>query len=196
MLTLNEGWNPLLWSAISGETSPRSLAASVEKYQNELTEYRSSALHFAVLGGNNHTLQILLESGLDVNHQNLFFESPLHWACKEGSLAMVMLLLRSGASVDTVDEEGNTPLHWAAEYDRLELVQCLVENNASCKATNDFLQTPYDLAVFSESEAAARELKNHQKTTIRRHGENLLRVVRDGLNFKRRRARRSALTMD
>merc|ERR1712137_553332 len=185
-------------SALSGETSPRALSGSiVEKYQNDLTEYQSNALHFAVLSGNNHTLQILLESGmLNVNHQNLFYESPLHWACKEGSLPMVHLPLRSGASLDTVDEEGNTPLHWAAEYDRSDLVQCLIEYHASCKATNDFLQTPYDLSVFSESEGTARELKNYNKTAIRRHGENLIRAMRRrGFSLKRKK-RRAALTLE
>merc|ERR1712125_263247 len=153
------GWHPFevssdLFSFVMSEFPPWFYTTIDEVFDehllcDSLTSQRtcqgSSALHFAVLGGNIKTVEIVIQHLSDVNASNAYGETALHWACKQGNLQVVHLLLNEGADVMSVDTDGNSPLHWAAEYDHSEVILHLLRRGAR-PSRNYHGLTPHQLA--------------------------------------------------
>ena len=76
----------------------------------------ASALHQAVLKNNVEIVQLLLESGadLEIRARDEFKGTPLIWAAYWGLYEMVKLLLEEGADVNIPDSYGSTPLDAAS----------------------------------------------------------------------------------
>ncbi|KAL8589410.1 hypothetical protein ACOMHN_021562 [Nucella lapillus] len=72
-------------------------------------------LHYAVFRNNTQLVELLLNSGVDVNKK---YENRgitcLHYACQTGADKMVSLLLKYGANVNARDDKGGAPVHYAA----------------------------------------------------------------------------------
>ena len=65
---------------------------------NDRGAFLNSPLHYAVFKGNNVIMRLLLQSGADVNAQNLSGDTPLHWAIyPPGNLTAVNTLLEFNA---------------------------------------------------------------------------------------------------
>ena len=142
-------WSELIRVVLVGELPEE---ADIQQ-KDETSIYRSSALHFAVVGGNCEAVQVLLEAGLSPNQRNCYGETALHWACKLDQPEMVKMFIRYGGEVDLSDAEGNTPLHWAAEYDQLGIAKILLNLGASPDLRNDRNLTPCQLARLEEVSA-------------------------------------------
>lgn len=96
------------------------------------------ALNWAALMLQNETIEILLESGADVEYLAKGGKNsgrPLMMAAKkyQGS-ATVKLLVAHGADVNGADQYGRTALIMAARYGRLETVQFLLAEGADPNA--------------------------------------------------------------
>ena len=75
------------------------------------------AIHEACLHSQDECLELLLQSGADVEAitTNINGEfSPAHVAARYGSLGCLRALKRFGAELNVVNEHGQTPLHLAA----------------------------------------------------------------------------------
>lgn len=72
----------------------------------------STVLHHAAGFGRLETLELLLDSGAEINARNRRRSTPLHWAIHDE--AKVRLLLSRGAALEARQVEGRTPLFQAA----------------------------------------------------------------------------------
>jgi len=116
---------------------------------------RNTPLIHATIFGDVTVVQVLLESGTNVESANAFRLTALHYAAYYGYLDVCRLLLYWGAKLDPVDKWRETPLHWAALSGNLSVVKLLVERGADVRL-NDNGQTASDVAR-SEGKKAATE---------------------------------------
>ncbi|AXK60269.1 ankyrin repeat domain-containing protein [Candidatus Chromulinivorax destructor] len=90
-----------------------------------------SPLHIAAVVGNKEILQLLVDSGVNVDIQEPKEKmSPLHIAVLYGHTEIVQNLLAARANVHTVNSGGMTPLHIAILNNQKDIVKLLVEYGA------------------------------------------------------------------
>ena len=53
--------------------------------------------------GHITVMSILISSGADINHQNIFGSSAVHIACQRGQMEAAILLVRKGADINVLD---------------------------------------------------------------------------------------------
>ena len=82
-------------------------------------------------GDNIKVLQLLIQSGADVNKVATFNPTPLEYACTQGFVAASNALLQAGVDVNVNVEDGKGPLILASTNGREEVVDLLI------KFTND-----------------------------------------------------------
>jgi len=87
----------------------------------------STALHIASSRGRNRVLKRLLQSGADINTQDMLGFTPLCQAAVNEWAETCRLLLQHGAKVDQGNLVGRTPLHLAVTSGNLFAVKVLVE---------------------------------------------------------------------
>lgn len=84
-----------------------------------------TALMYAVRGGHDEIVEMLVEAGAIPDQQNLAGETALHLAARHGRTASARLLLRSGADFELRDAEQRTPLYRAIERRRADIIEIL-----------------------------------------------------------------------
>jgi ankyrin repeat protein len=96
---------------------------------NAVDDAGHSPLHKAIIVDDTKCAKLLLDSGADVNLQEVKeVESPLHTAAKSGHNDMTQLLLDYGADATQVTPEGFTTLHLAAASGSFDTVKTLLDN--------------------------------------------------------------------
>lgn len=87
-------------------------------------------LCWAVRGGHEDILKMILEQDIDVSVQDLRGRTPLHWAAWSGQVAIVDMLLEKGADISVKDGiRGRTALALAA-FGRDAAINLLLETSA------------------------------------------------------------------
>lgn len=109
----------------------------------------------------------LLESGSEVNSQDLSGTSLLHIAAANGYLAAAELLLEHKASMSARDSDGWEPLHAAACWAQIHLVELLVAHGADLNSKSLLDETPLDVCGDEEVRAKILELK-HKHDAIKK----------------------------
>uniref|UniRef100_A0A673UDP9 Unconventional myosin-XVI n=1 Tax=Suricata suricatta TaxID=37032 RepID=A0A673UDP9_SURSU len=74
-----------------------------------------SLLHLCARYDNAFIAEILIDRGVNVNHQDEDFWTPMHIACACDNPDIVLLLILAGANVLLQDVNGNIPLDYAME---------------------------------------------------------------------------------
>ncbi|EHH29118.1 Unconventional myosin-16 [Macaca mulatta] len=74
-----------------------------------------SLLHLCARYDNAFIAEILIDRGVNVNHQDEDFWTPMHIACACDNPDIVLLLVLAGANVLLQDVNGNIPLDYAVE---------------------------------------------------------------------------------
>jgi hypothetical protein len=78
-----------------------------------------SPLMLAAVSNQPDLVDLLVDSGADVNAKVRWGATSLHWACWRGSADAVDALLHRGADVNArSDNDGSTPLFWASRGSR------------------------------------------------------------------------------
>lgn len=138
----------------------------VRKADNQRT-----ALHNAAKSGEElYIVEILLESGADVNAKTANGTTALHLAAQYGNENAARVLLEHGANVhartvppkdDLIGRKfagGRTPLHWAAVEGHDAVVELLLDHHADPGAKNTTYRTPLQEAIMHGNELVARIL--------------------------------------
>lgn len=87
-------------------------------------------LHEAVLEGQVHRVESLINAGMSPSERDHLFNSPLHLAARENRPECVRMLLRAGASWKELNHRSRTPLHLAASASAAETLACLLDAGA------------------------------------------------------------------
>jgi ankyrin repeat protein len=95
-----------------------------------------SAVFSAVLARNLQEIKRLLESGIDINEDDLDGNTALHYAASLSFTSIVKYLVENGADINRKNCHGDTPLLHACKADSLELVKYLVEHGAEINSKN------------------------------------------------------------
>lgn len=90
-------------------------------------EYAYTALHWAAREGRTSVVELLLQSGAEIEASTSYGYTPLHWAAKGNHVAVAQVLLDAGANVNAQDEMGDAPLHLAARLGHLDIVLLFLE---------------------------------------------------------------------
>ena len=118
---------------------------SVSDFKGRTVAHQAAAL------GNLETMQILMESGVNLENVDNDGNTPFHVAAYHGNTDVLQYLLRSYPQVEMVNRHGETILHAAlkarnTEDTIMKLVQLLKDKVDTCKV-NTYRETAYDLAV-------------------------------------------------
>lgn len=121
-------------------------------------------LHAAALYDNANILNMILETGVDINTQlskdgRIYAvegrlthirqdATALHLAAKKQLDRNVQILLDNGADPNLIDADETVPLHYAAKNYSLVIATLLLEKNANPNAKNKNLLTPMHYATM------------------------------------------------
>ncbi|EAY14810.1 ankyrin repeat protein, putative [Trichomonas vaginalis G3] len=83
----------------------------------------------------------LVDSGADVNAENVGLSTPLNFAAKNCSIKFVSYLVDKGADVNHKNSLGDTPLMLASMVGNLEIVTFLVNHGSKVNERNRNMQT-------------------------------------------------------
>ncbi len=109
-------------------------------------------LHLAVILGEKHMVEYLLQSGASVNAKDSSGATPLHEAIRYGNVDIVKTLLAAGSDVNARDSLGKTPLLIITpEENQFEIYESLLLNGANINATDSFGDTALHIATLTES---------------------------------------------
>lgn len=76
-------------------------------------------------------VKLLIEVGVDINHQNKYGYTPLHIATYYNYEKILDLLIKAKANLDLQDEDGKTALMFAAENNLITVTSLLVAGDAN-----------------------------------------------------------------
>ena len=112
--------------ALAGQTEAvRSLLAGTSPDLDAADATGGTALMYAVQGGHEEIVEVLLERGASPDRRNPSGETALHLAARRGRTDSARLLLRAGADFGLQDSEGRTPLYRAVERRRADIIEML-----------------------------------------------------------------------
>lgn len=115
-------------------------------------------LHYAARQSEVSIIQLLVESGANVNHEDEQRRTPLFEACEFDNEYALESLLRQNASMSHTDRNGSTPLHVAVEYGSVRCVRALIQHGADMRALDSRGRTPLIVASQSGSTLCGRML--------------------------------------
>ncbi len=98
--------------------------------QAEQRMKRNEDLLHAVAQGDEHTVGMLLQEGVDLDYTDHEGNTPLHRAARLGFTNIADQLINYQAPIDVINEHGETPLYLAAVNNRQPLVAILLANRA------------------------------------------------------------------
>jgi TonB family protein len=114
------------WSETGQTQAVRELLAGPQQVD---VDYRDAhgwtALMYALKGGHDDIVKLLVDAGANVRLKNNDEESALHIAAKNGRTEATRLLLDSGADITTYDATGRTPLYRAIENKQADIIELL-----------------------------------------------------------------------
>jgi ankyrin repeat protein len=116
-----------------------------KKKRAGMDEYGRTPLHYV---REESEARKLIQSGLNMDHQDDNEWTPLHFAAQDGKLEVARTLIDSGANINITDINGNTPL-WVAtmnSHDQSEVVGILLMHGADPLQKNNHDVSPNDIS--------------------------------------------------
>lgn len=127
----NNGQAPLQKAAANGRVEMVKLLLQHQDLGSEAEKWiRQAQFYNAVRDGDEATVELLLENGIDMTMKNLRGEYPLHWAMRGGSLRVASLLFQNGAGIDAADDYGCSALFVACHNTNEEMMKFLLDKGA------------------------------------------------------------------
>lgn len=128
--TGRKGWTPLVFACRSGQVEILKFLINAGADVRAIDKSGSSLLHHA---NSAEVAEILLDSGIDVNHAAKYGLRPLHVSSRNDSDVVVRLLLESGADVFAIDTLGRTALQYFKHCSTLVLLEYFGDADVRCK---------------------------------------------------------------
>ena len=182
-----DGWHDVQWTPLQVATHKGHLDLALLLL--ERAHMIHIALYMASSCGSTHTVQSLIDRGVDPNTkcedndgmQDVKW-TPLQVASQKGYLDTVLLLLECGADPESRDHNGQTALYMASSHGSFEVVRLLIDRGADLKVEcNDWDEhgkkvgrTPLhtaihnghlDIALFLLERGANMETRSSQDQT-------------------------------
>ena len=96
-----------------------------------------SIIHYASSYGHERIVQLLIDSGCNINQETDDFWTPLLIACAHGQTSCVCILLKAESiQINKMTKRG-TALHIAVKYSRIDIVALLLKDRA-CSILEDY----------------------------------------------------------
>jgi ankyrin repeat protein len=172
-------WNPLLLASNEGEVEILSVLMQhpdINKDFQDAIGY--TAVHYAAMNGNISCLELLLQSGCDLNA-----DRPIHRAIDYNELDAVKTLLKYGAETHFIDGLGRNILHAAAVNNHSEMLRFLLQNRVDCGVNDQGNngETPlHDAVCYDYVDVVVVLLEYGARTDIvNADGRSPVRVARD-----------------
>ncbi len=114
-------------AALAGQAeSIRSLLAAARPADVDAADATGwNALMYAVKGGHDEIVRMLLQAGANVGRRDDAGETALHLAARYGRVTATELLLRAGADLEARDSAGRSPLYRAIERHSADVIELL-----------------------------------------------------------------------
>ncbi|KAL6057002.1 Myotubularin-like phosphatase domain [Balamuthia mandrillaris] len=134
----NSGWTPLFCACRKGHLKMCEILLNKGADASILSNDKATPLHYFVredypsnaVTKVQRIIRLMVDSGLDLNHQNTNGETALHIAAYNGKETSVKALLLCGALVNRIDRNGETPLHHAARTAHKDIITMLIDQGA------------------------------------------------------------------
>jgi ankyrin repeat protein len=104
-----------------------------------------SFLHYAVLRGEEHMIDRLLDAGLSPDTADISGYTPLHYAAMNGTVGAISILLQYGANVDSKARDGTSPIHLAKDE---RVATQLLQAGANVELQDNARRVPLHHAAF------------------------------------------------
>lgn len=144
-------------------------------------EMGKNAFHYAVFGGHQEIINMLLDKDAEVSERVSKEDSevqkavnkgrqpihtavdrdgkqPIHYAAMGGQIEALEMLLGKGAQLDATDNAGKTPLHSAVLSGNVDMIANLKEKGADLNAQDKDGRTPLHMAVLLGQTAVVQKL--------------------------------------
>lgn len=112
-------------------------------------------LHQASVENNIEIARILIQNGININHQEINGKTSLHFCAEFQSILVAEEILSLNyANIDLKDNFGNTPL-WTAVFNargNYNLVNLFVKHKANAMSINKAGRSPIDFAIQIKDE--------------------------------------------
>jgi ankyrin repeat protein len=76
---------------------------------NTVSEWNTTALHYAAIDGFQVVVEHLVQAGANINHWDDLGQTPLHEAARNNHITIVQYLVEQGAKINQRDSSGFTP---------------------------------------------------------------------------------------
>ncbi|KAH3758814.1 WGR domain protein [Pelomyxa schiedti] len=111
-------------------------------------------------------IKAFLKGGVALDARDGVKKTPLMHAVKNGHVDVASYLLKKGANVDAVDSSKNSVCHYAAAYGWLQCLNLLIEAGAALSVANEWVVTPFSIAMLKGHMACANEMLNNDKVDV------------------------------
>eukprot|EP00742_Colponemidia_sp_Colp-10_P020412 GILJ01023782.1.p1 GENE.GILJ01023782.1~~GILJ01023782.1.p1 ORF type:complete len:390 (+),score=55.13 GILJ01023782.1:35-1171(+) len=144
---------------------------------NARNRFGCTALHFASHKGNKKGVQLLVDSGSDVNTVEGDGRTAVHdaiWMEVAGDVRVIEDLLDAGSDLEARNEKRYTPLHLAAHFGNRAAIPILYNEGGNPLALTQEGCTPLHEAAFNGHVECAEELASKrgiQKNTTNKIGQ-------------------------
>mmetsp|Transcript_7174 Transcript_7174/g.8237 ORF Transcript_7174/g.8237 Transcript_7174/m.8237 type:complete len:171 (-) Transcript_7174:292-804(-) len=113
----------------------------------DLHAYDWTPLHAAANSGNLRIVQLIHETGVDLDACRVEKISPLILAADEGHTEIVKYLLKHGANVNHIDKYRRNAAHRAASNGHLDIIRLLVDAGVNVSLIDETGRAPIDMAA-------------------------------------------------
>jgi len=119
-----------------------------------------TGLYHACKNGHIHIVELLLQSGADVDTGDYNRVSPLIIATQMNRMDIAEMLMAAGANLDIRSSYGTAAIHIAAQYNRSEIAKDLIEHRANINLKTSDGETAVFIALETGHRAMAKLLLN------------------------------------
>lgn len=160
----------LAWSAAGRDDAVRKLLDENEEVDIGVRDDDGwTALMYAVRGGHEKTVQVLLDHGANVHSENNDGGTALHVAAEYGRPEIAKALLRAGADYEARDALGRTPFYRAFENKHagvIDVLHAAAQADARRYAPEETAPTPPQLIYSTAAPYTLTGLKEGIEGTV------------------------------